>query len=302
MSLHVIEPGLHSLIVDFGRPAHRSLGVPVGGTADRVSLALGNALVGNSPETPALEITAFGPTLRADADTGAIVFGAPFDLVADRHAPVAGKCFTLTAGELLRIGGAPRGLRAYLCVPGGFTQRAVLGSRSALRPLRAGDTLACPPGRLPARALMPDAPSSLSEDETTVLRFLPGSQADWFEPPAFTGQTFRVSAAGNRMGLRLAGTPLARPVRELVSEPVCPGTVQVTNDGQCVVLGVDAQTIGGYPKIAQVIAADLNRLGQQRPGSLLRFTPVTLDEAEALARRQAAELHGWLARLAAVCN
>ena len=81
------------------------------------------------------------------------------------------------------------------------------------------------------------------------------------------------------MGLRLSGPPLRLPARELVSEPVCPGTVQVTKDGRCIVLGVDGQTIGGYPKIAQVIRADLDRLGQIRPGDMVFFEQIDVAEA-----------------------
>jgi allophanate hydrolase subunit 2 len=82
------------------------------------------------------------------------------------------------------------------------------------------------------------------------------------------------------MGLRLKGDPLQRKPGELVSEPVGPGAVQVVNDGQCIVLGVDGQTIGGYPKVAHVIAADLDRLGQLRPGQAVRFEMNNVDDAE----------------------
>ncbi len=302
MSFQVLDPGFQSLLVDYGRLTSRSLGVPNGGAADRLSLALGNALVGNRPDAVALEITLTGPSLRADAETAGLVFGAPFDLHSDRQPLSAGKTFTLKAGELLRIGGTPRGLRAYLCVPGGFESPLILNSRSALEPLRAGETLVCPASRLPARSLGTNAPSSLPSSDCAILRILPGIQAGWFNLDQFIAQTFQITPASDRMGLRLRGEPLARPDREIVSEPVCPGSVQVTNDGQCIILGVDGQTIGGYPKIAQVIRADLDRLGQFRPGDQIRFSPVSLDEAEALALRQVAELHGWLARLAAVAD
>jgi antagonist of KipI len=136
-----------------------------------------------------------------------------------------------------------------------------------------------------------------------LLRVLDGPQADWFEPDALTGSpereapTFTVTPAGNRMGLRLSGPPLPPPARELVSEPVCPGAVQVTRDGQCILLGVDGQTIGGYPKVALVVAADLDRLGQLRPGDRLRFVRVSLEEAEELARERRRWLDAWLLRL-----
>src|SRR5580693_8677855 len=100
MSLHVVEAGLQTLMVDFGRPRTRSLGVPVGGAADRWSLALGNALVGNPPDASALEMTLVGPTLRADASVAAIVFGAPFNLTSNRRPLAINATFTLEPGEV----------------------------------------------------------------------------------------------------------------------------------------------------------------------------------------------------------
>ena len=301
MILYVLNPGLQSRVVDFGRPTSRSLGVPIGGAADRSALALGNALVGNPPDAPALEIAMFGPTLRADAEVGAVVFGAPFDLATDRQAFVAGKSFTLIPGDVLHVHGTPRGVRAYLCVPGGFDVPSILHSRSALEPIRAGDHLACRPSVLPARYLADATPFALPESPHS-LRVLPGAQTDWFPTTELSSLTFRVAPASNRMGLRLVGQPLTRPAREMVSEPVCPGTVQVANDGQCIVLGVDGQTIGGYPKIAQVIQADLDALGQLRPGDLVQFRPVTLAEAEALALARFAALDARLTRIRTITD
>jgi antagonist of KipI len=93
---------------------------------------------------------------------------------------------------------------------------------------------------------------------------------------------------------------LTLPGRELLSEPVAPGAVQVTSDGQCIILGVDGQTIGGYPKIAHVISADLDKLAQLRPGDAIHFERVSLDEAERLYQSKQEELREWLARLALI--
>jgi antagonist of KipI len=289
--LRVIAPGLATRVVDRGRPRSRSLGVPVGGAADRTSYLVGNALVGNGPDAAALEITLSGPTLEATCELACVVYGAPFDLDNDRQSLRAGKTFTLRAGEALRIGGTPEGARAYLCVGGGLQTKTILESRSSLEPLAAGDELPCLPGAIHARFLLHrfDIP-----EEAGLLRVLDGAQSGWFKEDEFLGQEFTVTPASDRMGLRLRGAPLTLPGREIVSEPVCPGTVQVTRDGQCIVLGVDGQTIGGYPKIAHVIAADLDRLGQLRPGERVRFRRIELAEATALYRRQQAELDRWL--------
>jgi antagonist of KipI len=290
----VREPGLHSRLVDRGRPRNRHLGVPLGGAADRAALAIGNALVGNPPYALAIEITLAGPTIEVRHPVACVVYGAAFALrVGNRELPPA-TTFTLEPGELLRVGGARAGARGYLCVAGGFDSTVLLGSRSALEPLRAGDELTCRPSRIEARALPAEAEFAAPRGQ---LRVLDGPQRDWFEGDAFFTREYEVTPASNRMGLRLQGEPLPRPARELVSEAVAPGAVQITNDGLPVVLGVDGQTIGGYPKIAHAIRADLDKLGQLRPGDRIRFVRVSLELAERAAQERALWLSTWLARL-----
>jgi antagonist of KipI len=166
--------------------------------------------------------------------------------------------------------------------------------------LSAGAELACLPSRIQARFIQRPAEKPGPKN----LRVLEGPQASWFPADDFFASAedskatlFRVSPANNRMGVRLLGKPLKVPGRELVSEPVCPGSVQVTHDGQCIILGMDGQTIGGYPKIAQVISADLDILGQLRTGETVAFRRVSLEEAEAADRKKRTELHEWLVRL-----
>jgi biotin-dependent carboxylase-like uncharacterized protein len=291
--LRVLEAGLYSLVVDGGRPRSRSLGVPVGGAADQAALALGNALVGNPPDAAALEVCLSGPVLEADRDLACVVYGAPFDLFSERR-KLAGTTFTLHSGEQLHIGGTPAGMRAYLCVRGGLQEKVVLGSRSAFRPLAAGAELRCLPGTISGRFVHP--PQKWNQ-EPHLVRVLAGPQADWFQADEFYGQAFTVTPESNRMGLRLSADPLTVPARELTSEPVCPGAVQVTSNGQCIILGVDGQTIGGYPKIAQVISADLDKLGQLRPQESIRFRRVDLEEAKTLWGQKQRELREWVIRL-----
>ena len=294
MSLIVLESGLASRIVDAGRPRSRSLGVSVGGAADRRSLALGNSLIGNRADAAALEIALKGPRLRAETDVGGVLFGAPFEAQRDGYPIEAGHTFTLRAGEELGIGGTPVGARAYLCVRGAFHVRTILASRSAFEPLGQGEILACDLSTIPPR-FCPEL--QMRVPEVWTVSVLPGLQASWFRDEAFYEQVFTVTAASNRIGLRLQGKPLALPDRELVSEAVCPGSVQVTREGQCIVLGVDGQTIGGYPKIAQVIQADLDFLGQLRPGQRIDFKKVTMQDAIKRDRQARADLRLWTLRL-----
>lgn len=294
MTLRVMQPGLYTLVVDFGRPRTRSLGLPLGGAADRASLALGNALVGNPPEAAALEINIAGPVLRTESELSCVVYGAPFALGTDRQELRAGETFTLQPMEVLSIGAAGAGVRGYFCVHGGLQVLPVLGSRSGFEPLKQGETLGCLSGRAPRRFVK--LPAAWGQFPT-VVRSVVGPQADWFATNEFFRHEFLVSPDSNRMGLRLLGPLLRVPDRELASEPVCPGAVQVTRDGRCIVLGVDGQTIGGYPKIAQVISADLDIVGQLGPGTRLRFAPVSLSEAEELYRQRQQELREWCVRL-----
>src|SRR5438552_11056227 len=120
MSLRVLDPGLYTLVVDFGRPRSRSLGVPAGGAADCTALALANALVGNAPDAAALEFSLAGPTLETDSPLACVVVGPPFAVSRNGEAVAMGKTFTLQAGETLKMTGAPFGMRGYLAVRGGL--------------------------------------------------------------------------------------------------------------------------------------------------------------------------------------
>ena len=305
MSLLVLEPGIDTRIVDLGRPRTRSLGVPVGGAADRRSLILGNSLIGNPPDAPALEITLKGPRLRANVDVGCVLFGAPFEVNCDGLPIETCRTFVIRAGQELHIGGTRRGMRAYLCVRGGFQLPTILHSRSGLDPLQRGNILPCESSAIPARfcpALVRafaylDALLRVWPDDVWLLGVLPGLQAPWFDETEFLDRNFTVTPATNRMGLRLRGGSLTMTKRELVSEAVCPGAIQVTPDGQCIILGVDGQTIGGYPKIAHVVQSDLDVLGQLRPGDRIRFTKVSLEDAIQWERQAQARMREWSLRL-----
>jgi allophanate hydrolase subunit 2 len=202
--------------------------------------------------------------------------------------------FTVKAHQTLRIGGAASGCRAYLCVPGGFQAKLVLGSVTAFEPIKEGESLTCDPSMLPGRSLDWPRPT---ENSPRMLRVLPGPQADWFDA-SFLTRTYRVTPANNRMGIRLDGPPLDLPKRELVSESVAPGAVQITYDGKPIVLGVDGQTIGGYPKVAHVICADLDELGQLRPGDHVRFRKVGEKEAEKASAEHRVRLRKAIRRMA----
>lgn len=308
-----VDAGVGVSIQDAGRTGHRRIGVPLAGAADPTLLACANALLAQAADAAALEIALVGPTLRAH--------GAPLQLAlagdfaprlrsADgRVTPIASwRSVTLQPGEVLAVGPSRSGI-GYLAFCGGCDVPLVLGSRSTYaraalggidgRAPRAGDRLPArtAPGRLERRAPRPFLHAS------GPLRVLPGPQDDHFDAvefERFAATEWRVSRESDRMGLRLDGPALAhRPQQgaDIVSEAVVPGAVQVPAAGTPIVLGVDAQTIGGYAKIATVIRADLPRLAHARSGAVLRFRAVTRDEALAARREAAAAFADWARRI-----
>jgi allophanate hydrolase subunit 2 len=292
MGFRVLKAGAESLLVDLGRPGCRSLGVPVSGAADRRCHLLGNALLGNPEQAASLEIALAGPVLEATAEHHCVLVGAPFPFWLDGRPGEVGRTFQVKAGDVLEVGTSPRGLRCYLCVRGGFEAAVVLGSRSAFSPIRPGQELTCPASWARSR-FVPEL--CWLRPDLGRLRLVPAGE----QAAGLVGRVFRVSPALSRMGLRLTGGDWAAPALGLLSEPVCPGTVQLAGQGQLIVLGVDAQTIGGYPRVGQVIRADLDQLGQLRPGDGVEFAAVTLEQAEAAGREAERQLQAWCQRLRA---
>jgi antagonist of KipI len=290
MEVKVLRGGMLSTIQDLGRPGLRAAGVPVGGAMDAFALRIANLLVGNDEAAAGLEMTRVGAELEFGDDTIVAVTGA----TAGGLEPW--RPHFLKAGTRIGWGQFATGCRAYVAVAGGFDVPVVLAGRGTYlragwggwrgRALRNGDVLTVTP---PERALVAgnwhiDPRILPAYAANPTLRVLAGAQAAEFSPQWHKAE-FEVHPQSDRMGLRLQGAPLARAVAdELDSTAVAPGTVQVPPDGQPIVLGADAQTIGGYPQLAHVISVDLPLLAQLRPADLVRLTEVSLAEAHRLLR------------------
>lgn len=307
-SLTVVAPGLLTSVQDLGRWGHQALGVPVAGPMDSWSHRRANQLVGNPPDAATLEVTLRGPRLQCEGGVTVAVVGAVCDLRVDDCPVSSGQPIPIPDGGLLDIGTCRLGTRAYLAVAGGIDVPGVLGSRATHlvcgmggiegRALRTGDRLPVgrPPGRPVARPVATGDGPRLPDAECTV-RVLPGPQRDWFDDETWAqllGAPFLVSPASNRMGYRLQGAALPRSRQdELLSEPVAMGAIQVPGGGDPLLLMADCQTMGGYPKIATVIAADLPLAGQLGPGQRVRFAVCTrADALAALIRMERGLLSG----------
>ena len=262
--IRVIAPGFLTTVQDLGRFGHAHEGISASGAADALALRAANLLVGNAENAPALEITLTGPTLEFEAAATIALTGSDFDAGLPLWAPV-----DVVAGQTVKLNGTKSGARAYLAVRGGLHSTKVLGSASAHlltgvggKPLRAADVLnigdnAVRKPRRPAQWF------PISEREDTVL-CTDGPQASWFQSEIYAAP-YTVTEECNRMGIRLQGTAMASPPGGMLTEGVPLGAIQVPADGQPIILFVEHQTTGGYPKPANVISADFWRLGQLRP-------------------------------------
>ncbi|MCX7155375.1 MAG: biotin-dependent carboxyltransferase family protein [Rhodocyclales bacterium] len=311
--IEVLDCPMPASFQDAGRPGYRHLGVPLSGALDADWLAIANALAGNPPGTVALEVHLLGPRLRAKAPV-TIAMAGEFsarieDAAGQSRAASNWRSHALATDEILVTGNLRSGI-GYLAVHGGFDLPQVLGSRSTYaraglggidgRSLRAGDCITVGATntrlslRLPRPPHLPASP----------LRVIPGPQREYFTDAAwacFLNAEFTVSREADRMGLRLDGARLEHDSAygaDIVSDAVTPGTIQVPGDGRPIILLADCQTVGGYPKIATVIGADLPRLGHALPGQTLHFVEVSIAQALAARRQAAAELAECIAGIA----
>jgi len=299
-SILVESPGLLTPVQDLGRLGFGTIGVSPSGAADPVSLRLGNRLVGNDEGTAALEMTLIGGAFALPDGAIMALTGSDFGAQLDDFDIAVGTSVEVRPGQTLRLGPTRSGARCYLCVQGGIAVPPFLGSASTHllsglggfegRALRKGDVLQIGLTNVPfrRRTIAPRVAESLSERK--VFRVTRGPQADWFDESssrAFLMATFRVGEQSNRMGIRVEGAQIAQSKKaSMITEGVSLGAIQVPPGGSPIILFVEQQTTGGYPKIANVISADLHRLGQLRPRDEIRFELVTFETARAILIQQ----------------
>jgi biotin-dependent carboxylase-like uncharacterized protein len=286
--IEILRTGPLTTVQDLGRPGLAALGVGASGAADRGSLKLANRLVGNQEGAAALELTFGGLHARFGELTTVALTGAPCPVTLDSGTGSAGATVPVgmnapvkvRPGQRLIIGVPRQGLRTYLAFRGGIAVQEVLGSRSTdllsgigPAPLKRGDQL--PLGRevggFPSVSEVP-APGY---DPDPVLDLLPGPRDDWFTADALAslcGSPYQVTTESNRVGIRLSGPGLTRSIPgELPSEGVVTGSLQVPPGGQPILFLADHPVTGGYPVIAVVAAAGIDRAAQLRPGEYVRF-------------------------------
>lgn len=292
----VRSPGPWTTVQDRGRFGYRHMGVPVSGALDSFAFRVANWLIGNTADCAVLEMTFMGVHLEVLCEADIAVTGADMALKMNSVAGAGWRSVRVRPGDLIQVGAARSGCRSYLAVTGGIDVPLFMRSRSTYvtgklggvqgRPLKKEDVLKRGEGALlSAPRSFPWIPEYPAE---ILLRAIPGTQADCFEKTmeVFFRSKFTVTAQSDRMGYRLRGPELTRDdgtPKSIISEPTMPGNVQVPPNGQPVILLVE-QTLGGYSKIATVISPDVAKVAQAKPGDIIQFVRVTLDEAHRLYR------------------
>jgi antagonist of KipI len=291
----LLIPGLFTTVQDLGRYGYLKYGVPISGAMDTFSLVAANLLVGNSLNDACLEITLVGPELQALAKTQIALTGGDISPRINGQNVSMWQTLTVQEGDVVSFGKMKNGCRAYVSIRGGIDTPIVLGSRSTYvrgsfggisgRQLKTGDIIEGFDTRLLNHEyVMPEelVPQFTDQFRANVIL---GPQADMFTDKGIETllcNPYRIALEADRMGYRLHGPTIEHKAKaDIVSDALLPGAVQVPKSGQPIVIMRDAQTTGGYAKIAVVISSDLDMLGQAKPEDTVEFVKTTTSQAHA---------------------
>ena len=310
--LLITRGGLFSTLQDFGRFGYQRFGISASGAMDTMSMQAANALVGNEAGVAVVEMTMLGLAASVEAGRCRLALaGADFALTINGRPAECWRAYELRRGDSVEIGGARTGMRGYLAIGGGVDIAPTLGSLSTHSRSQIGglDGRALRPGdRLPLRAarsgpLLALGPAYRPTPDGPI-RVVLGPQDDFFTPAGigtFLSSDYRVTDKTDRMGCQLDGPAIEHAAGfNIVSDGIMNGSIQVPGNGRPLILLADRQTTGGYPKIATVIGPDLHCLAQRRPGDVLRFEQVSVEQAEQAAAAQRETLVAMLANMTEV--
>ncbi|AOE50588.1 5-oxoprolinase subunit C family protein [Kangiella sediminilitoris] len=298
MAIKVHKAGLQTTVQDSGRSGYRKYGVANNGALDEYSHRLANWLVGKEKDSPTLEVTQIGPVLEFTTATTIGIAGAEFELFINDQAVPINQTLHIKAGDTLSFGHLKSGARAYIAFSGDLEIPSIMQSRSTNllasfgglngRALQDGDCLSISSELFAQERTVPE--ELLMEhhhnlkQKHIIVRMIPGREFSCLEKGSkekFLCSDFEVNSYSNRMAIKLDGAELStREEQSMITSPIVPGTVQLPSNGQPIIILADGQTAGGYPRIGQVITADLSLLAQLKPHDRLSFYPIDIQQAK----------------------
>ncbi len=286
--LRVLEQGILSMVEDFGRFGLCDKGITNSGVMDEYAYMALNHILQNRVGENCIEVTLGGLKLEAQDNCVVAVTGADVDFNINSEKMSNWKTHNVKKGDILELGYATSGVRAYLGVKGGFDIKKELGSNSVTlkenigKSLKNGDMLKLNLNKPQEYNISLKKEFIPIYGDNLTLRVLLGYQEDFFgknEIEKFFSQTYTISSQNNRMGYKMDAEPVKCQLNGIISEGISFGAIQIPKDGQPIVLLKDRQTIGGYPKIGSVLPIDCFRLSQMRAGDKIRFQPISIEEA-----------------------
>ena len=303
MGLEVLRAGLQSTVQDQGRFGYAHLGVSASGAADNFALRIGNILVGNPKQSAGIEMTIIGDKYRFNSDAYIALTGSEFEAELDNKPIPFWRGWPINNDQILDIRSTKTGARCYLCVAGGINVEDVMGAKTTHLTSGIGGCH----GRILKKQDELDFGSldnsikpvqEINEPMTTdneIIRVTKGRQWLWFDKKQknkFFQHQYCVSDLSNRMGLRLKENAInTKKESEIITAGIPLGSVQIPGDGQPIISFVEHQTTGGYPVIANVISADLRKVGQLKSGDCFQFELISFSRAEKLKVDQEKFLH-----------
>lgn len=308
--IEFLTGGLLTTVQDKGRYGMQRYGVAVSGAMDHYAHSLANILVGNSRGEASFELTMMGPDVKFHRAVVFAVCGAKFSHMQLNGQPIeCGRAYAAQAGDVLKIGYAEKGVRAYLAVAGGIDVPQIHDSSATYlrgkiggwdgRAIKAGDRI---PMKAPVSILakMSERQISLDQfyqyDQVRRIRVLMGPQDNYFSEAGkktFFSSEYTITPENDRMGYRTEGPEIEYAEGydgNIVSDGIPKGAIQIPS-GKPIIMMADRQTTGGYAKIASVVNVDLAQIAQMRAGDKLTFEEVTIDEAHDWMLKRRDELH-----------
>ena len=285
MSITIIKPGISSSVQHFGNWGEQAYGIGIGGVMDEVSASAANLICRNNISSPVLEMTLHGTEMLFNEDAYIAFTGYGAEAMANGTILPFYRLLFIPAFTLIKMRPSIKGCRSYMAIAGRIEYNDI-GSQ-----LNTGDRitfLSSDHGFKEIKNFGKNigiSPWQIQSNEKDFFRdsidVIIGPEWDWFKASAqeaFLSNPFSISIQSNRMGYRLNETISGLiEKRELTSTAVTKGIVQVTHEGNPIILMADAQTTGGYPRIARIAPADISALAQRRPGEKIRFNKITED-------------------------
>jgi len=288
-----LTPGLLTTIQDRGRASLQQLGIPACGAMDTLAMELANLLVGNFNDEAVLECTFSGPKIKFDtssliAITGGEVFAKLNGYEIDNYTTIEVK-----KGDILDLTRFKSGMRVYIAFSGGIKVPNVLGSKATYLPMQFGEfdkkisiNQTLPIGEIKERRffkITKDNPLRFRKNETQSIRIVQGPQYSYFDKEEINKivkDPYKISDKSDRMGLRLIGKEIVTESKDMISDGIPLGSIQITRGGQPIIMAADRQPTGGYPKIAKIILSDIHHLGQLAPSDKIKFKWVDIDQSK----------------------